>query len=201
MKLQLNEIKNMDLSYVETFFPKKFKEHQINIQSDLNTGNEKGEHYKLLSYISSLITNETILDLGTRDGLSALVLAKNGQNKVISYDLEKKPEEMLMFEHLLPNLEFKQMNVFDEDLNVFKNSKVIFMDLDPHDGHQEKKMIELLNSIKWKGILIADDIEWFPGMKDWFNNVNKTKYNVTKWGHGSGTGIIDFGGDLEVLDL
>jgi predicted O-methyltransferase YrrM len=201
MKIQLNEIKNTDLSYVETFFPKKFKEHQINIQSDLNTGNEKGEHYKLLSYISSLISNETILDLGTRDGLSALVLAKNGQNKIISYDLENKPEEMITFEHLVPNLEFKQMNVFHEDLNVFRNSKVIFMDLDPHDGYQEKRMVELLDSIEWKGILIADDIEWFPGMKDWYDNLNKTKYNVTKWGHGSGTGIIDFGGNLEVLGL
>ena len=201
MKLQLNEIKNMDLSYIETFFPKKFKEHQINIQSDLNTGNEKGEHYKLLSYISSLITNETILELGTRDGLSALVLAKNGQNKVITYDLQNKPEEMDTFEHLVPNLEFKQMNVFHEDLNVLKNSKIIFMDLDPHDGNQEKRMVELLDSIEWKGILIADDIEWFPEMKNWYNNLNKKKYNVTKWGHGSGTGIIDFSENLEILDL
>jgi predicted O-methyltransferase YrrM len=193
MKLELNKIENVDLSYVETFYPKKFKEHQINVQSNLNTGNEKGEHYKLLSHISSLVTNETILDLGTRDGLSALVLAKNGQNRVITYDLESK--------HLFSNLEFKQMNVFNEDLDVFRTSKIIFMDLDPHDGHQEKRMVELLDSIEWNGVLIADDIEWFPGMKNWFDTLNKTKYNVTKWGHGSGTGIIDFGNNLEVLGL
>jgi predicted O-methyltransferase YrrM len=201
MKIYLEEIKNVDLSYVESFFPKKYKEHQINIQSDLNTGNEKGEHYKLLSYLSDLFNGETILDLGTRDGLSSLVLAMNGKNKVITYDLQNKPKEMFDFESKVPNLEFKQMNVFHENIEIFKESRFIFMDLDPHDGVQEKKMIELLDSIDWKGILVADDIEWFPNMKIWFDGLNKIKYNVTKWGHGSGTGIIDFSEKLEILNL
>jgi hypothetical protein len=36
-------------------------------------------------------------------------------------------------------------------------------------------------------------------MKDWYNNLNKIKYNVTKWGHGSGTAIIDFSENLKIV--
>jgi predicted O-methyltransferase YrrM len=198
MKIELENVKDINLSYVKDFFPEKYEKHKIN---EMNTGIENGEHYKLLSYLSDLFENETILDLGTRDGLSALVLSKNNKNKVITYDLLPKPEQMIPFENLIPNCEFKQMNVFDEDIEIIKSSKLIFLDLDPHDGIQEKKFSELLESINYQGIVVCDDIEWFSAMNSWWNNLTQVKYNVTKFGHGSGTGIIDFSSSVEVLGL
>ena len=197
MKINLTEVKNENLSYVEKFFPEKYEIHKIN---DMNIGIENGEHYKLLSYLSNLFEGETLLDLGTRDGLSALVLSKNQKNKVITYDLLPKPKEMIAFENLIPNCEFKQMNVFDEDINVIKSSKLIFLDLDPHDGIQEKKFIDLLEQVNYDGIIVCDDIEWFPAMSRWWNELKQPKYNVTKYGHGSGTGLIDFSGKIEILE-
>ena len=196
MLVKLDEIKNGDLSYVKKYFPEKYEIHKIN---EMNVGIENGEHYKLLSYFSNLIENETILDLGTRDGLSALVLSKNKKNKVITYDLLSKPKELELFEKDLPNLIFKQLNIFDEKIEVIKNSKIIFLDLDPHDGIQEKKFLDLLIEIDYKGIVICDDIEWFPQMNEWWNNIKQTKYNLTKYGHGSGTGVIDFSKNLELI--
>lgn len=198
MKINLEEVKNCELSYVSEFFPEKYEKHKIN---EMNSGIEGGEHYKLLSYLSDLFENEIILDLGTRDGLSALVLSKNKKNKVITYDLLPKPSEMLKFENLIPNCEFKQLNIFDEDTDIIKKSKLIFLDLDPHDGIQETKFIEVLESIDYKGIIVCDDIEWFPAMSYWWNKLSQKKYNVTKYGHGSGTGIIDFSNELEILGL
>jgi predicted O-methyltransferase YrrM len=198
MKLDFNLVKNYDLSYLEEYYSDKYNRHKIN---EMNTGAEQGEHYKLLSYLSDNFENETILDLGTRDGLSAFVLSNNGKNKVITYDLLPKPYEMTQFEHLVPNCEFKQLNIFDEDLNIIKNSKLIFLDLDPHDGIQEKKFIEILEIMNYKGIIICDDIEWFPQMQNWWNGLKQTKYNITKYGHGSGTGLIDFSDNLEILGL
>lgn len=198
MKIFLEKIKEENLSYVQDYFPKKYENHKIN---EMNSGIEQGEHYKLLSYLSGLFENETILDLGTRDGLSALVLSKNAKNKVITYDLLPKPTEMLQFEEIIPNCEFKQMNVFDENPEIIKSSKLIFLDLDPHDGIQEEKFIELLKSIDYKGIVICDDIEWFSSMKSWWDNINYKKYNLTKFGHGSGTGLIDFSNELEIIGL
>ena len=196
MVVNLNKIQNQDLSYVEKYFPEKYNNHKIN---EMNNGIENGEHYKLLSYFSELLENETILDLGTRDGLSALVLSKNKKNKVITYDLLSKPSEMLSFEHLIPNCKFKQMNVFDESEDIIKSSKLMFLDLDPHDGIQEKKFIEWLEKIEYNGVIICYDIEWFPAMSRWWNELKQTKYNVTKYGHGSGTGIIDFSNKLELI--
>jgi hypothetical protein len=183
MKIELENVKDIDLSYVKDFFPEKYEKHKIN---EMNTGIESGEHYKLLSYLSDLFENETILDLGTRDGLSALVLSKNNKNKVITYDLLPKPEQMIPFENLIPNCEFKQMNVFDENIEIIKSSK---------------KFSELLESINYQGIVVCDDIEWFPAMNLWWNNLTQVKYNVTKFGHGSGTGIIDFSGSVVILGL
>lgn len=197
MKINLNEIKNENLSYVEEFFPEKYSNHKIN---EMNVGMENGEHYKLLSFFSRIFENEVFLDLGTRDGLSALVLSKNQKNKVYTYDLLPKPLEMKNFEHLIPNCEFKQMNIFDEDLETIKSSKVIFLDLDPHDGIQEKRFMQILEQINYKGIVICDDIEWFPAMSQWWNEIKQQKYNVTKFGHGSGTGIIDFSNSLELVN-
>jgi predicted O-methyltransferase YrrM len=198
MRIDLTEVKNCDLSFVKKYYDDKYERHRIN---EMNVGQENGEHYKLLFYLTTLYENETILDLGTRDGLSALCLAFNKRNLVITYDLQDKPTELLQFENELPNLTFKQMNVFDETLDIFKKSKLIFLDLDPHDGIQEKRFIELLVSIKYDGIVVCDDIEWFPKMKQWWNNLTQKKYNVTNFGHGSGTGIIDFSENLEILGL
>lgn len=198
MKIDLEKIKNVDLLYVKDFFPEKYEKHKIN---EMNLGMENGEHYKLLSFVSDLLEGVTILDLGTRDGLSAFVLSKNKKNKIITYDLLPKPSEMLKFENLIPNCEFKQLNIFNENLDIIKNSKLIFLDLDPHDGIQEKKFIEILETIDYKGIVICDDIEWFPSMKNWWDNLTQKKYNVTKFGHGSGTGIIDFSNELEIMGL
>jgi len=196
MKINLSEIKNENLTYVEEFFPEKYSKHKIN---EMNVGIENGEHYKLLSFFSKIFENEVFLDLGTRDGLSALVLSKNQKNKVYTYDLLPKPSEMKNFEHLIPNCEFKQMNIFDENLETIKSSKVIFLDLDPHDGIQEKRFMEILEQIDYTGIVICDDIEWFSAMSQWWSGIKQTKYNVTKYGHGSGTGIIDFSNKLELI--
>jgi predicted O-methyltransferase YrrM len=195
MNINLDDVKNCDLSFVSEFYLDKYERHRIN---EMNVGQEQGEHYKLLYYLTTLMENELILDLGTRDGLSALCLSHNKKNNVITYDLSNKPEELLQYEHKLPNLTFKQMNVFDESLDVFKKSKLIFLDLDPHDGIQEKRFMQLMESIDYEGIIVADDIVWFPNMANWWANIKQRKYDVTRFGHGSGTGLILFSENINV---
>lgn len=202
MIINLSEVKNNDLSFVEEFFPEKYRKHKIN---EMNSGVEHGEHYKLLNYLSSLFENELILDLGTRDGLSALVLSKNLKNNVISYDILPKSKEISKFEKIIPNCLFKQKNIFDEDIYLIKKARLIFLDLDPHDGVQEQKFFDILEKINFKGIIILDDISaentyfYFPEMKQFWNNIKQKKYDVTKYGHGSGTGLVDFSNEINIL--
>ena len=46
MKVELEKVKEIDLTYVKNYFPKKYENHKIN---EMNLGIEGGEHYKLLS--------------------------------------------------------------------------------------------------------------------------------------------------------
>lgn len=196
MKIELNKIKDTDVSFLKLYYPEKYDSLKFN---EMNAGSEQGQHYKLLFYLSSLFKDELILDLGTRDGLSALTLSYNSNNQVISYDLLPMPEEMINYTKQIDNCNFKQMNCLDEDLEIYKKAKLIFLDLDPHDGIQEQKFIQILESINYKGIVICDDIVWFPQMREWWDNLKQTKYDLTNWAHGSGTGLIDFSGDVEIL--
>lgn len=202
MTIDLTKVKNFDLSYVEEFFPEKYLKHKIN---EIKLGIENGEHYKLLAYLSSLFDKELILDLGTRDGLSALVLSRNLKNNIISYDILPKNEAISKFEKSIPNCIFKQKNIFDEDLNIIKKAKLIFLDLDPHDGIQEKKFFEILEKINYKGIIIIDDISTtkffidFPEMRNFWNNIKQKKYDISEFGHGSGTGLVDFSEQVNLL--
>jgi predicted O-methyltransferase YrrM len=151
-----------------------------------------------------LVNNKIILDVGTRDGLSALAFSYNLNNKVISYDLVEQGASNIKKE----NVEFKIMDFrSDKSLN-YKDIAVIMIDVDPHDGIQEKEMFKFLKDKNWSGLLILDDIlnNWpiaIPGanpqeMNNWWNSIEEEKYDVSHVGHYSGTGIVNLGNKYKI---
>ena len=166
-------------------------------------------YYAILSHLSTYFNNSVIVDLGTHRGESAAALAYNKSNKVYTYDISLREEAadilknnwsgMAMLEGVLPK----------SDKEIFLSSELIFMDVDPHDGVQEDKVLNFLISNNWKGIMVCDDIgtgrefekeNSHPGMRDWWNAINLPKYNISKnyYASGTGMGIIAFGGQ-EIL--
>lgn len=171
-----NELLNIDLEYKNYFLDVSGK-----------------EHYRLLIYISNLFNKINILDIGTNRGFSAVALSDNKNNAVISYDLIRyESVKTLMNSHILDNVEFKLGN-FIESENLDKY-KIILLDTD-HDGKFEKIVIEHLEKVKWNGILLMDDILYFPALTEIWNNLKQEKYNLTKTGHISGTGMVIFKGE------
>jgi hypothetical protein len=75
------------------------------------------------------------------------------------------------------------------------NSPFIFLDVDPHNGQMEYDFFNYLLSIEYNGFMICDDIWYFKDMRDNFwNKIDSSlKYDMTNFGHWSGTGIIQFG--------
>jgi predicted O-methyltransferase YrrM len=195
MTIDLTAVKDVDVSYMEQYYPSEYSLFPIN---SAPSGTDGGEHYKLLDYLSSLFIGGVLLDCGTRTGMSAFALGHNRQNEVISYDLI--PANPL-YRNGYPNITFKQMDVLKEAIDVFNRAGLIFIDLDPHDGKQETEFLEILRGIDYKGIIVLDDITYpsFPGMIKFWNDIPEKKYDVTKFGHGSGTGIVDFSGKLEII--
>lgn len=147
------------------------------------------EHYRLLTHISLTNTNKKIIDLGTFKGWSALSLAHNPCNTVISYDIaDCFPKTEL---NMRPNLTYKIKNFLD-DLDELNNTDLILLDIDPHDGIQEKTLIEKLIELNYKGAVIMDDINYFTNLASYYRNIPLKTDDLTAFGHSTGTGIIFF---------
>jgi len=71
-------IDNLNTLNFETTF-----KHIIGEEKEINFFSEPGkEHYKLLSYLSTLFNNSNILDIGTHLGHSSLALSYNKTNTI-----------------------------------------------------------------------------------------------------------------------
>lgn len=154
-----------------------------------------GEHYKLLTYLSSqLPAGSKIGELGTLYGNAAISLAYNPEVSVFTCDPSDYIKEGTGFKKL-PNIQYQK--AFGQDiLPEVVDAKIIFLDVDPHDGAQEKVIYDKLVSLGFKGLLVCDDINWgfegVDGMRNFWRGITLPKYDVTQYGHFSGTGIVVF---------
>jgi hypothetical protein len=146
------------------------------------------EHYRLLIYIGQLYSNETLLDVGTYQGSSAIALGLSGQNKVISYDLLAQPEIAYIQQE---NIEFRLEDLTKCDKDIVLSSPFIALDTD-HDGTFEHIFYDYLKSIEYKGLLLLDDIKLNDPMKNFWNQITEEKHDISHIGHWSGTGIVKF---------
>jgi hypothetical protein len=142
------------------------------------------EHYKLIARLANQFTDNTLYDIGSYRGLSAIAMSYNQSNKIISYDIEN------LLDCKIPNnVEFKIGDCF-QDENLLK-SPFIVVDVDPHDGKFEHKFMSHLTQNNYKGVIVFDDIYLNDGMKEFWFNIEYEKYDLTKFGHWSGTGLVE----------
>ena len=74
---------------------------------------------------------------------------------------------------------------------IIKESSLIVLDT-AHDGTFEEELYNYLLSSNWNGIIIADDIYLNKPMRKWWKTIDKKyNYDLTKYGHHSGTGLIN----------
>jgi hypothetical protein len=151
------------------------------------------EHYPLLAYLSTQFHGVNLLDIGTYKGCSALALSYNTSNTVHSFDignfrnLHEEPD----------NIKFYIGYVTDEEyVDLIKSSPFIMLDT-AHDGTFEHAFHKHLQEIKWEGILLLDDINLNTEMKTYWTSINELKFDISPYGHWSGTGIVYFGEGYE----
>ena len=159
--------------------------------------------YRLYSYLSTLFNNIVILDIGTGFGISAVALSHNENNHVISYNLIDQIGDNSKI-YTKKNITFKIKNVLEDLTEDFiKNIKIIMIDID-HFGEEERKIIDTLEELNYSGIVILDDIHhpWKKEgkcMKELWESINYTKYDITKYGHNSGTGIFFMNFNINII--
>lgn len=164
------------------------------------------EHYKLLAYLSTKFVNSIIIDIGTHQGYSALALSYNLTNTIHTFDIVNK--------NIHPNIrnacniEFHLDDLFSEEgfakwKSTLLASPMIFLDVDPHNGVMEYWLVMKLKENNYSGYIICDDIWYFKEMRNnfWYKIEEKFRYDLTETGHWSGTGLIYFGEDNELISI
>ena len=160
------------------------------------------EHYRLLAHIANQFeSGATFADLGTLLGFSALALALNPANRVLTYDIvDRIPEGGIPTAKQVANIERRLQNCLSaRALPEIADCPFIVMDVDPHDGMQEFAFIQVLMSSGYKGLVLADDIRLNDKMRAFWQWVPLRKFDVSHYGHHSGTGVIVF--DATVCDV
>ena len=155
------------------------------------------EHYRLLAYLSTLFDHQEIFDLGTQTGTSAYALAYNPNNLIHTFDIVDQ-----VINHVIKNrdnIKFHICDLFTEEgrqiwLSRLLAAPLIFLDVDPHNGVMEYAFYQMLCQHGYKGLLVCDDIWFFKEMRDrfWSQIPDDQKYDLTPFGHWSGTGVITF---------
>jgi predicted O-methyltransferase YrrM len=149
------------------------------------------EHYRLLRYLArQLPEGSVVIDAGTSTGASAISMAyENEAIRVITYDtMDQLPTPSI---RNVPNIEVIIGNVLHY-AHTMTTVPMIFLDIDPHDGVQEREFILSLERVHYQGIVVCDDIHLNDGMRWFWRGVKQEKLDATKYGHWSGTGIILF---------
>lgn len=188
MRLIKSDIEKIDLSYYGEQLDVEYFQY---LKSD-------NEHYKLLTYITKLYDNIKILDAGTASGHSCLALAQNKNNTVFTYDIYDKNINYILTKY--DNVIKKILDINLENNDILESSKIIMLDIDPHNGTAEEIFYNRLLSTNFNGFLICDDIHLNDGMRNFWNNINKEKYDLTEIGHWSGTGIVNFSSEkIEII--
>lgn len=180
-------VSNTELNLLNTTYINKYS-NKLNTKDHnpyyFHTESGK-EHYRLLMYISSLYNNQILFDIGTNKCMSSIALSYNNLNKIKTFDiLRVLPENPIInnIEYIIGD------STKDKDLS---ETPFIFLDVD-HDGIYEKIFYDRLKQINWNGILLLDDIHLNDHMKDFWNGIREKKYDITKIGHWSGTGVVLF---------
>lgn len=154
----------------------------------------KREHYKLMAFLSGQCEDgEKIYDIGTFLGFSALALAHNPDVNVVTYDLTNHFNTTQLTAKDYPNITFKLADCTQkEELVDIVKAPFIFLDVDPHDGVQEPQIFKAFQDAGFKGLLFLDDIHLNEPMKQFWNSITLKKYDITSYGHWSGTGVVVF---------
>lgn len=177
LSLDTNKLNSLDTSFINNF--------NLYHETSYFSGISGREHYRLLMYISTLLDDSIIFDIGTNKCMSAIALSYNKKNKVKSYDMLK----ILPENPKIDNIEFLLGDCTQDD--DIKKSNFLFLDV-AHDGIFENKLYLHLKNIKWSGILMLDDINLNKEMIEFWNQIEEKKFDITRLGHWCGTGMVIF---------
>jgi predicted O-methyltransferase YrrM len=152
--------------------------------------------------LTTFFNDITILDIGTFTGRSAIALSYNETNRVISYDVEDHIKTHGHPIYTKSNVEFRIGDVLrDLTEDFIRTVKIVMIDIDRY-GDKEKMILDRLKELGFKGLMLLDDITKHPDptinrcMNQFWDSIEDTCYDMTEYGHCTGTGVVVIGDDI-----
>ena len=195
-KLLLNNklIDEINLNLFNEYLYETQSEPFLKLRDVNDNESRQHDYYRTLALISTFISDSIIFDIGTGHGYSALSLSYNNTNNVYSFDVNRSRKLEIKNKK---NINF----IIGDALEHSKilEAKIIYLDT-AHDGIFERKCIKFLEDNNWRGLLIMDDCFYseYPELTKIYNEFEYKKFDITKYGHFSGTALIDFNNELEL---
>jgi hypothetical protein len=166
-----------------------YTSHLLNSYPNLMSG----RYYNILYHLSNVLEGD-VADVGTYRGLSALSMALNPRNRVVSIDiLDRCDGEIKKMENIRFYYDGWQ-NHFEE----ISSCGLIFFD-EEHQGEREKEFLKEILSSSFQGVLVFDDIHLNDDMNTFWNGITIPKHDLTEIGHVVGTGVVGVRTEVVVL--
>jgi len=163
-----------------------------------------GEHYNLLTAISVLLAPRIIWEFGTGDGMSALAMLEgNAVAQLYTVDLDdwrSKPDTWFVADDFADGRTVQLVrDMADPQLFAswdIAKADLIFVD-GPKDGTTERQLLARLAAVRFRSnpIVVFDDIRVL-NMIDIWRGIARPKFDLTSYGHVTGTGLVDWCGSL-----
>lgn len=171
-----------------------------------------GEHYRFLQGLVQELVPRSVVEIGTFTGMSARVIldAATRDCQLHTYDLlpwSSFPSHLTdadfesgRLEQHLDDLAIP--SCFEAHLQRLNDAELIFCD-GPKDGIFEYRFLKLLSGVKLtpqRRYLVLDDIRFLNMLALW-RSIDSPKFDLTSFGHWSGTGLVDLSAGLKLRTL
>jgi hypothetical protein len=189
-----DEIKAIDLNCFNDYHMERNEFH----------GTPGNEHYKLLAWLSNQFHDADIINVSTGNGSSAMALSFNQSNIVHTFDDTDKVYGICNSYKLIKNIKHNVLDISNPLLRsssetlVFRSPLIMF-NIDPRSGYFESDWYQYLEAGGYKGIFILIGIHMFARVKSlWERIPNANKFDISRVGNISGTGLITFNPDIKI---
>jgi len=162
-----------------------------------------GEHYKLLAALVALLQPQTVVEIGTATGMSALTMLTElaPGAKIVTFDVVSWRDyrgALLRAEDFADG----RLEQRVEDLSIpagwqanaelLRSADFILVDA-KHDGEQERGFVRGFEQVGLAcgPIVMFDDIRLWDMLAFW-HELQRPKLDITSFGHWSGTGLADW---------
>lgn len=170
-------------------------------------------HYRLLCYLSEVITRGNIINIGTGDGINLSYLASFTIQKIHTFDISCRITDTVLRKNIHNNrnvvLHYADFLTDREKLEHYRelvlSSSLVFLDLlDPQLLEKLPEIVEFVRFLqenRYLGLVVVNGIWENKEIRDgfWLSAVeDRFKLDLTEFGHVKGTGAITFSDRSEI---